>query len=158
MKINIVHDSVYEIENFISQLEVDLILSKIDGNWENGSSSGWDRRIKTINPPIKELVDIRERICNLFSSYSKVNYIVDVKRFEVGGKMGIHIDKMPFNNVKFGAVCYLNDNYEGGEISYPDLNITIKPKARSLVIHGGYINHEVKEVLSGSDRYFLTTF
>jgi hypothetical protein len=158
MKINIIHDGIYEIEDFITQLEADTILSKIDGNWDYSDTKSWDQRLKKINPPLKELADIRERICNLFSSYSKINHIVQLQRFEVGGKMGIHRDKIPSNNVKFGTACYLNDNYEGGEVRYPDLGIIIKPKARSLLIHGGDVNHEVKEVLSGSDRYFLTTF
>lgn len=158
MKINVIHDGIYEIEDFISQLEVDAILSKIDGIWNDSSSPNWNQRLKKIDPPIKELADIWERISSLFLSYSKINYIVQIQRFEVGGYMGIHRDKIPSNNVKFGTVCYLNDNYEGGEVRYPDLDIIIKPKARSLLIHGGDVNHEVKEVLSGSDRYFLTTF
>jgi hypothetical protein len=158
MKINIIHDGIYEIEDFISQPELDLILSKIDGKWDDSDSTAWNQRIKRIDPAIKEFADIVQRISSLFSSYSKINPIVHVQRFEIGGGMGIHRDKIASNNVKFGTACYLNDNYEGGEVRYPDLNITIKPKARSLIIHGGDVNHEVKEVLSGSDRYFLTTF
>jgi hypothetical protein len=158
MKMNVIHDGIYEIEDFISQLEVDAILSKIDGTWDDVDSISWNKRIKEILPPVIELFNIWERISSLFSSYSKINYIKSVQRFEVGAGMGIHRDKQSFNNVKFGAVCYLNDNYEGGEIRYPDLNIIVKPKARSLLIHGGDVNHEVQKVLSGSDRYFLTTF
>jgi hypothetical protein len=160
MNINKIHDDIYEIEDFITQLEVDSILKFLEsGEWGNLKDNlTWDNRIMKIEPYPKEFRDIGERISKLFSSYAKINSIVNIQRFEVGGKMGLHKDKMPYNNVKYGTVCYLNDNYEGGEIYYPDLDISVKPKARSILIHGGDINHEVKEVLSGSDRYFLSTF
>lgn len=160
MKINKIHEDIYEIEEFITQLEVDSILKYLDsGEWgDSRSGSHWEKRIKKLNPRPEELNDICKRIANLFLSYGVVNNIDSIQRFEIGGSMSIHIDKMPYNNVKYGMVCYLNDNYEGGEIYYPDLNIEIKPKSKSLVIHRGDIRHGVKEVLSGSDRYFLTTF
>lgn len=159
MKINKIHEDIYEIEEFITQLEVDSILKYLDsGEWEGSNSSNWEKRIKKLNPRPKEIDDICKRISNLFLSYGAINNIQSIQRFEIGGSMGIHIDKMPYNNVKYGMVCYLNDNYEGGEIYYPDLNIEMKPKSKSLVIHRGDIRHGVKEVLSGSDRYFLTTF
>jgi hypothetical protein len=160
MKVNKIHDGIYEIEEFITQLEVDSILKTLDsGEWQGlDSGSHWEKRIKKINPRPEELNDICKRISNLFLSYGVVNNIQSIQRFEVGGSMGVHIDKMPSNNVRYGMVCYLNDNYTGGEVYYPDLGIEIKPKLRSLVIHKGDIRHGVKEVLSGSDRYFLTTF
>jgi len=157
MKVNKIHDEIYEIEEFISQLEVNSILDKIDDNW-NKSDNVWDNRIKILEPTPKEFLDIRERISNLFLSYAKVNYIINIHRFEVGGSMGVHTDKMPSNNVEYGIVCYLNNNYTGGEIYYPDLDIKLKPKARSIVLHPGNVNHGVSEVTSGDTRYFLTTF
>ncbi len=50
------------------------------------------------------------------------------------------------------AIIYLNDNYEGGEISFPDRGIDIKPKSGMLITFPGNKNyvHEVKEVISGT--------
>jgi len=160
MKVNKIHDGIYEIEEFVTQLEVDAILKTLySGEWaDSGTNSLWEKRIKKIEPRTKELNDICKRISNLFLSYGRINNIQGIQRFEIGGSMDVHVDKMPYNNVRYGMVCYLNDNYTGGEVYYPDLGIEIKPKLRSLVIHKGDIRHGVKEVLSGSDRYFLTTF
>jgi hypothetical protein len=60
---------------------------------------------------------------------------------------------------KYGIVLYLNDNFEGGEVYYPNLNIEIKPIANALVMHPAnqIHRHGVKEVSSGI-RYYMTTF
>jgi predicted 2-oxoglutarate/Fe(II)-dependent dioxygenase YbiX len=56
-------------------------------------------------------------------------------------------------------VLYLNDEYSGGEIYYPNLDIEIKAPAGSLVIHPSDIlhTHGVRKVLGGS-RFTMTMF
>ena len=49
----------------------------------------------------------------------------------------------------YGYVIYLNDNYEGGEIFYPEFNFAYKPKPGDLVVHDVNIPHGVKKILSG---------
>jgi hypothetical protein len=69
----------------------------------------------------------------------------------------IHRDNhgwMP-NPVIWGAVVYFNDDYEGGELFYPEYNFSYKPKRKDLVLHDGEILHGVSEVTSG-ERYNLT--
>jgi hypothetical protein len=60
---------------------------------------------------------------------------------------------------KYAAILYLNDSYEGGEVSFLDHNIEIAPKAGSLLIFpGGKENvHGVREIVSG-DRYSIISF
>ena len=58
----------------------------------------------------------------------------------------------------WGLVIYYNDNYLGGEINYPELDITIKPKAGSALLHGGEVMHGSLPVLSDDIRYFSTIF
>ena len=55
----------------------------------------------------------------------------------------------------FATIClYLSDNYEGGEIGFPEIDFYLKPKAGTLVIFKGNTIHEVKELISG-DRYLV---
>jgi hypothetical protein len=49
----------------------------------------------------------------------------------------------------WGSVIYLNDDYEGGEIYYPDYDYWYKPKAGSMAMHEGNTRHGVKKVISG---------
>jgi hypothetical protein len=59
--------------------------------------------------------------------------------------------------VDIGSVAYLNDNFTGGHIVYPDLNFEYKPEAGSLVLHRGTVMHGVSKLIEGT-RYMLTCF
>jgi hypothetical protein len=80
---------------------------------------------------------------------------VTIKAWNEGQSMGPHFDGQDGNkDLAFSLVTYINDDYEGGEISFPNHNITIKPKAGSLIMFPSqqpYI-HEVKPITSGT-RY-----
>jgi hypothetical protein len=60
---------------------------------------------------------------------------------------------------KFGCVLYLNEDYEGGEIYFPNQNSSFKPKANTLAFFPGDAEflHGVTEITSGT-RYTLSTF
>ena len=80
---------------------------------------------------------------------------IPVKKWQVGASMGPHSDGYDGNaDLAFSLVCYLNEDYEGGEISFPKHNITIKPKKGSLIMFPSQdpFIHEVKNVIDG-DRY-----
>jgi predicted 2-oxoglutarate/Fe(II)-dependent dioxygenase YbiX len=55
------------------------------------------------------------------------------------------------------VLALLNDDFEGGELYYPDLNLSYTPSAGDLVIHGSRITHGVAEVKSGI-RYVYPSF
>jgi predicted 2-oxoglutarate/Fe(II)-dependent dioxygenase YbiX len=56
------------------------------------------------------------------------------------------------NYAAYSTLLYFNENYVGGEISYPEYNLHYKPKAGDLVLHSVEVIHAVKKVLGG-DRY-----
>jgi hypothetical protein len=80
---------------------------------------------------------------------------ITIKAWNEGQSMGPHFDGQDGNkDLAFSLVAYVNDDYEGGEISFPNHNVTIKPKAGSLIMFPSqepYI-HEVKPIVSGT-RY-----
>jgi hypothetical protein len=83
---------------------------------------------------------------------------IPVKKWQVGANMGPHADSYDGNaDLAFSLVAYLNDDYEGGEISFPGHNIEVKPKAGSLIMFPSQTPfiHEVKPIISG-DRYMST--
>jgi hypothetical protein len=63
-----------------------------------------------------------------------------------------HMEKPIF----WGLVYYPNDDYEGGEIFYPDYDFLYKPKANSIALHSGETFHGVKKVTKG-DRFCVAT-
>jgi len=68
-----------------------------------------------------------------------------------------HFDSGEVNpQFKFSTIIYLNNLEEGGELSFPNLEYTYKPKANEMISfpsQGEQYLHEVKQI--GGDRYSL---
>jgi hypothetical protein len=78
--------------------------------------------------------------------------IINIKKWNVGQNMGPHADGQDGSyGLAFTMVLYLNDDYEGGEINFPNHNVMIKPRAGSLVMFPATSEfvHEVKPIVSG---------
>ena len=149
---------VCEYENFITLEEQEYLLSIAKDPhtvWKNTDDYWNEKNTLDILPIYKTLTD---RAKDLFESYSNFDNFLNLKRFKPGDSMGTHADEIGNATIKYGIVLYINEDFNGGEIEYPDLELSIKPKARSLVIHPGNINHRVKKVLHGPTRYMMTTF
>lgn len=69
----------------------------------------------------------------------------------------ITYDKVNKLNRDYASIIYLNDDYAGGELSYVQLDIAIRPPAGSLMIFktGNRYEHEVKTVYGDKPRYCL---
>lgn len=65
----------------------------------------------------------------------------------------------PFFWRNFGCVFYLNDNYDGGEIWFPNLNVEMKPKKNMLAFFPGDTLHlhGVRNVTNGI-RHTIASF
>jgi hypothetical protein len=81
-----------------------------------------------------------------------------------GPGYGPHTDfaAMPdgtYEQVTATILGYLCDEegFEGGEIYFPDYDVTIKPKKGSVIIFGDKVRHGVNDVLSGN-RAISSTF
>lgn len=83
-----------------------------------------------------------------FSDYITVIYTE-------GGSLDKHSDDSEqYGKQVITSMIYLNDDYEGGEIVFEELGMSIKPKAGSSIIFPGQYFHEVKKVVSGQ-RYAI---
>ncbi len=83
-----------------------------------------------------------------------------IKKYNVGQGLGPHADQYDGNmRLRFSLVLYLNDDYEGGELWFPNHNIEIKPKPGSLAIFPAYepFLHASKDILSGV-KYMCPAF
>lgn len=83
--------------------------------------------------------------------------------YQPGGCMEKHQDiegpyqKVPYKNGEFLAltvVAYFNENFEGGELEFPEFNIKVRPKEGTVVVFPGTVFHEVHKVTRG-DRFTL---
>lgn len=65
----------------------------------------------------------------------------------------------PFPNYDINSLFYYNDDFEGGELYYPEFDLIIEPKPGLAVAHPGDINylHGVKRIISGN-RFTTPSF
>lgn len=169
--INKIADEVYEIENFLEQSELNEILNIIKNttteDWFDkdqvlGEHDSWyDKSFFLYN--YKDLCKklVFEKIDYIFTSYFYCEKELKISRFKKDDHIKSHRDNdtTPAGYyLGYGIVIYYNDNYLGGEINYPELGITIKPKAGSALLHGGEVLHESFPVINQAERYFSTIF
>jgi hypothetical protein len=170
IKINKLSPDIYEIEDFVTVSEQENILNfckkleedqwwivpSYDKTFKEGFFYG-----KQYNGD-KPLVfkDIETRMNSLFDSDSYFSTLA-LQRYKKDESIEAHRDYWIYDldyHMRYGICIYYNDDYEGGELDYPDLGITYKPKARSLVMHGGNITHQSLPVSNDALRYFSTSF
>lgn len=74
-------------------------------------------------------------------------------------KKNIDEYKRLFTNKLYTSMLYLNDDFEGGELFFPQHNFSIKPEAGMLLVFSGSIEnmHGIKQIQKGT-RYTHTTF
>jgi hypothetical protein len=165
MKVNRLSPDLYEIEDFVTLEQQEKVLdycqSLDESDWwhkeqENTFFYGKQSLVK-----LPEVFDeINKSVDNLFNSVFYWGSIA-LQRTLDHEPMQTHRDywiKDLDYYVRYGVVIYYNDDYEGGEIEYAELGIVHKPKARSLVLHGGNILHGPKRVTNDKVRYFSTAF
>jgi len=167
-------------DNFLSLEDTTKIveaLSTTDG-WEKSPVEFWDNRVININavdrlfgPDISSIVlDSTMKVKDFISKEygleeELVADIVTLCRWFPGMEQPPHADDMTNSEVKgfehrvFGAIIYLNDNYEGGKTYYPTHGVEITPKAGSLAVHPGDPEHlhGVTKV-EGNVRYTIASF
>jgi predicted 2-oxoglutarate/Fe(II)-dependent dioxygenase YbiX len=86
------------------------------------------------------------------------NFVIN--KYATGESMGSHVDYNEKNTeLEYSFVFYLNDDYEGGEIYWPNHGISLKPEAGSVVIFPSKepYQHAVKEVTKGN-KIFIPHF
>lgn len=147
---------------------------------ENGvciyDASYWNNRqcssqiLKRISPEIYSLIDkyIDKMATTIQSTYGCTvsNRPPCIIRWFAGIEQRPHADKQmpdgspnPFPTYDINSLFYWNDDFEGGELYYPQHDIVVKPKPGLAVVHPGDIHylHGVKPIISG-ERFTTPAF
>jgi len=139
-----------------------------DGECIYDASYWWDRMcsgpiIKRINPFVYEMIDgYIDKMQSAIESHFKVKLWKRppvLVRWLPGNEQSPHSDKQlndgspnPFPTYDLNSVIYWNDDFEGGEVYYPDHDIELTIEPGMAVVHPGDINylHGVKPIISGT--------
>jgi predicted 2-oxoglutarate/Fe(II)-dependent dioxygenase YbiX len=109
-----------------------------------------------------------QKFSTLYKSTLKNIETPQFLKYEIGDKYGDHNDSEDWaNNGQLARVMarditvllYLNEDFEGGELEFTRLGITIKPKKGMMIAFPSYIefSHRVHPLTSGT-RYTLATW
>jgi len=156
-------ENIQYIENVLSEEEHKILLEYAK-NAQSWKEQPWKAiTIESENLP-EYILEMLNRIFQLVHKRSVELYDVAINpfhksalhivKFVEGFNLGPHVDTLSSEGNHIASVYYLNDDYTGGEINFPDHKLKIKPKPNSLIIFPGNENylHEVRKIV-GNDRY-----
>jgi len=153
---------VYVWHNFLSTEELSTIMEEINTkHWTVDSRQNWefksfakfkDKIIESLNMPDIDIPNmdsvIRRGAGDGMEPHVDIeNYMNPVYYNEIDKESDV--EKVSFKMARYGMIIYFNDDYESGDIHYPEYNFSYKPKAGDLVIHDARNIHAVKYVKSG---------
>lgn len=151
---------VYVIHNFISTEEINEAMSLIKEQedlqlLQMRTIPGQRRctRNSKIDAYTKKISDkaILERDVSLVTADAALVI------WDTGSSMFVHSDnKKDYNNMlTHSGILYLNENFLGGEINFPEYDMQYAPKTGDLVMFESGIEHSVSTITSGK-RYTLS--
>lgn len=181
-------EDIVVYEDFLNQEQCSALIKILDKQAESGKLS-WtpisfyesyssvlpkdgDIEIEEFGMPSDIFSEIKKNIINAVASVHDLDpkTIVQIgyhtQKWEPGAYARIHSDNTdekgntgPFARSRYAAFLYLNDDFEGGLLQFPDNDISLSPKVGLLAaFDGGFNNmHEVTMITKGT-RYTLGSF
>lgn len=110
-----------------------------------------DQMLKTLNNITKE---------KYVSQFDSTSYCGEITCYKPGNFFFDHNDLLysdEKNKMTYSCVYYINQNFDGGDLFFPELNIRIKPIENSLVLLPSHLTHRGEEINSGI-KLISTTF
>jgi hypothetical protein len=174
-------DRIVEVPNFVNREEADAMMRYFESkavNWGPIAFAGSEgMSILHEDPSLVEfgldtkffgtlMGKYKEVIEMIFERPVKPVNICHAQKWNVGGHAAPHADNSemdgtpnPFETNKFVSLLYLNDDYKGGELYFPDMGLEFQPSALSWVAFNGGIEnlHGVKHITEGT-RYTFVSF
>lgn len=140
------HNENPKLEKIVSQV-LAFVIDKIEWNYGTRIVHKYHDSIRKMSPGSEITIHADNELIdgNFFSIEYKKEFVDTKDSFQ---------KSLPNEFVEYSSVFYINDDYEGGEIFFPDYNLEIKPKPGSVVFfpsNSKYI-HCVKKIIKG-DRY-----
>lgn len=162
------NNEIYLIPNFISEEDCDLGISLIDNYNKEKQLKLFKNNPKVcIAPMTDDTILLLKKYSKLVNEKHKELRNLDKEVYtsetylsfwQTGSEAGLHNDNHEgFEWLEFSTLLYLNDDYEGGEIHFPEYDFLHKPKkGDALFFKCSRLEdaHEVKTVKSGQ-RYTI---
>jgi hypothetical protein len=160
-----IHDKVYVYHNAFTDDFCDVIRNRATSSdkYDGYEIQRVDTEVKILQDRSIGFEDAKEVLTNLLNPGDGVMFSdLCITHVQQGRCWGPHEDSMKgrgFNDegrLFFAGVLYLND-FDGGDIDYPDIDVNYKGKKGDLIIHDANEWHFVNRVKT-ADRYAMTFY
>jgi hypothetical protein len=86
--------------------------------------------------------------------------LATIQRMQKGVELKSHTDQHTDQSIRYATIIYINDEYKDGELFFPKLDISLRPKPGDMLFFPGDEKHEhgVKHVGEGPIRYVIVGF
>jgi predicted 2-oxoglutarate/Fe(II)-dependent dioxygenase YbiX len=179
-KLGIDRNRIVEVPGFISEAMASSMVEyfKKEDRWGEtafNGSHGAPVQAGQVKPsdfglPDSIFMDVNQKLEEAVSAvYGKLvtPSSIHAQKWEVGSSANPHSDNSDFDgnptdgfdNLKYVGILYLNNDYEGGELYFPEHDISIRPNSGSMYIFSGGVEniHGVTEITNGT-RYSIVSF
>jgi predicted 2-oxoglutarate/Fe(II)-dependent dioxygenase YbiX len=146
---------IHQIQDVLTIEELDLFAKHIS-NISKDEFQNFRSMIdyESIKNRVKTLIEAQ--FATKVSDYDYFGTEYDT--FGVGEKQQVHIDFTKRDDKPdFSSIVYWVNDFDGGEIYFPEEEIEIKPKAGSLIYWANPTFHGVKKITKGN-RYATSFF
>jgi hypothetical protein len=176
MNISRLDDNIYYYTNIFDDLKAYMLLVEnsdllwkdwLSSDGENfyGSYIGGNYTLEdNLLNPIKGVIHkcLSDYVEKTNLTFGWIPEFYKIQKYSTGAYMGPHvdsIDKTADKSPTISIVIYLNDDYEGGNICFPEQGLDIKPEAGSMIVFPSYppYYHDPKPVTKGT-KYMCPVF
>lgn len=156
--------ATYYMKNMESFAELKFGRRDIDNLVKEGKleiTSNWNDKVVEIDK--EEAKEMNARLNFLLDPIdepTEYTTFFALQRQYPGTKLTEHVDNYTDPSLIYACVAYVNDDYEEGEIFFSRFNLSLKPKAGSLLVFptSEQWSHGVTEVAEGPTRYVMPCF
>jgi len=148
--------TAHVVEGALSKDECDFFTNKLIAKFDKGDLSSFHDEPQVLIIEEQDSDDLKfvrkcyEKLINAIGDKDLTYLDGSLSLWQPGTEGTIHVDnadsRMKSYKAKYSAIFYLNDDYEGGEIYFPNLNINYKPVKGSFV---WFPNDELGDYIMG---------
>lgn len=111
----------------------------------------------------KEQQIFYKRLANIVTASFKgleLSGLATIQRMQPKVQLKAHTDQHTDPSIHYATIIYINDDYVEGELFFPKLDISVRPKPGDLLFFPGdeEYEHGVKHVAEGPIRYVIVGF
>ena len=106
-----------------------------------------DLIVEPICTPFDECIEIYSGMVGV--DYEPASRNLDIRVYDAGEGLSLHADLNYTIQNRYSFVIYLNDDYTGGELIFPEEDVTVFPEAGTIMAFPSLSEHEARAVVSG---------